>query len=158
MLAALIATAISAAAMGLLLSTIVSSSEAAMALTPIALIPQVVLGGLLVPASTIPNLAPAMALVPARWGFEAVVAPVRAAQASDPAWSIALAEGAEETSTYVDAGAFDCSRAQMESDQIPGSWGFSQSTRRWIPFSVLGIMGVLSLAAALAVLRRRDPV
>ena len=47
MLAALVATSFSAVALGLLLSTVVASSEAAMALTPIALIPQVVLGGLL---------------------------------------------------------------------------------------------------------------
>jgi hypothetical protein len=44
-LASLVATSLSAVALGLLLSTVVSSSEAAMALTPIALIPQVVLGG-----------------------------------------------------------------------------------------------------------------
>ena len=45
-----------------------------MALTPIALIPQVVLGGLMVPMTTNPNLKPLMYIMPARWGFEGAIA------------------------------------------------------------------------------------
>ena len=56
--------------LGLLLSTVVASAEAAMALTPIALIPQVVLGGLMVPMTTNASLKPLMYLMPSRWGFE----------------------------------------------------------------------------------------
>ena len=54
--------------------TLVASAEAAMALTPIALIPQVVLGGLMVPMTTNPNLRPLMYLMPSRWGFEGAIA------------------------------------------------------------------------------------
>ena len=59
-LVAMVAVAINACALGLLLSTVVVSAEAAMALTPIALIPQVVLGGLMVPMTTNPMLRPLM--------------------------------------------------------------------------------------------------
>ena len=48
--------AMNATALGLWVSTLVSSAEAAMALTPIALIPQMVLGGLIVPMTSNPNL------------------------------------------------------------------------------------------------------
>ena len=67
-----------------------SSAEAAMALTPIALIPQVVLGGLMVPMTTNPMLKPLMYVMPARWGFQGVIAQERLAIAEDPAWVIDL--------------------------------------------------------------------
>src|SRR5207248_11193772 len=89
-LAAMIALAMNATALGLLVSTIVASAEAAMALTPIALIPQVVLGGLMVPMTTNPMLRPLMYIMPARWGFEGSIAQERAAIASSPAWLIDL--------------------------------------------------------------------
>ena len=56
-----------------------------MALTPIALIPQVVLGGLMVPMTTNPSLKWVMAVMPARWGFQGVIAQERMAIAVDPA-------------------------------------------------------------------------
>ena len=73
-------------ATGLLLSTMVTSSEAAMSLTPIALIPQVVLGGMMVPMTTNPWLEYLMMFMPGRWGFQGVVAQERLAITSDPAW------------------------------------------------------------------------
>ena len=54
-----------------------------MALTPIALIPQVVLGGLMVPMTTNPLLEYPMYVMPARWGFQGVVAQERMAVAAD---------------------------------------------------------------------------
>ncbi len=86
----MIALAINATALGLLLSTVVSSAEAAMALTPIALIPQVVLGGLMVPMTTNPILKPLMYVMPARWGFEGAIAHERLAIAGQSAWIIDL--------------------------------------------------------------------
>ena len=71
-------------------STVVVSAEAAMALTPIALIPQVVLGGLMVPMTTNPNLEPLMLIMPARWGFQGLVAQERLAVKTDPAWVVDL--------------------------------------------------------------------
>ena len=61
-----------------------------MALTPIALIPQVVLGGLMVPMTTNPNLRPLMYLMPSRWGFEGAIASERLAIAGASAWNIDL--------------------------------------------------------------------
>src|SRR4030095_12497353 len=89
-LGVMIAVSMNATALGLLLSTMVSSAEAAMALTPIALIPQVVLGGLMVPMTTNPMLKPLMYVMPARWGFEGSIAHERLAIAKEPAWFINL--------------------------------------------------------------------
>src|SRR5580700_7627378 len=85
-LVAMIAVAINACARVLLLPTVVVSAEAAMALTPIALIPQVVLGGLMVPMTTNPLLKPLMYVMPARWGFEGSIAQERAAMANSAPW------------------------------------------------------------------------
>jgi hypothetical protein len=89
-LVTLIVRAMNSVAVGLLLSTLVGSAEAAMALTPIALIPQVVLGGLMVPMTTNPLLEWPMYLMPARWGFQGVVGQERLAIANQPAWLIDL--------------------------------------------------------------------
>ncbi len=86
----LVALAMNATALGLLVSALVASAEAAMALTPIALIPQVVLGGLMVPMTTNPNLRPLMYVMPSRWGFEGAIASERMAIAGDTAWNIDL--------------------------------------------------------------------
>src|SRR5262249_37052135 len=85
-LGALIPTSLCAVAVGLRVSAVVSSSEAAVALTPSALIPQVVLGGVMVPMTTVPHLKWLMQVIPARWGFEASVVPERIALTNDSAW------------------------------------------------------------------------
>ncbi|MBP9112706.1 MAG: ATP-binding cassette domain-containing protein, partial [Polyangiaceae bacterium] len=89
-LAVMIAVSLNAAALGLLLSAGVSSAEAAMALTPIALIPQVVLGGLMVPMTTNPLLRPLMMLMPSRWGFQGAVVHERTAVQNAAAWVMDL--------------------------------------------------------------------
>ncbi|MCA9619102.1 MAG: FHA domain-containing protein [Myxococcales bacterium] len=158
-LAALIATAITAVGIGLLLSTLVTSSEAAMALTPIALIPQVVLGGLMVPATTIPKLAPIMYSIPARWGFEAAIVAERAAIADDPAWLIPLG-GDNKTSAidFIFDGKFQCATAQMASDTLTGGWSFTTYETPWAPYAVLGGMTFFVMLTILIILKRRDPV
>jgi ABC-type multidrug transport system ATPase subunit/pSer/pThr/pTyr-binding forkhead associated (FHA) protein len=158
-LGALVATGVSAAALGLLLSTLVSSSEAAMALTPIALIPQVVLGGLMVPATTIAKLAPIMYFIPARWGFEAAVIAERIAVADEPAWLINLGDP-EKTSTadFIVNGRFECATAQMASDQLNGAWSFVTYEQIYIPYAAMGGMTITALVLILMILKRRDPV
>jgi hypothetical protein len=127
MLGALVSTSLVAVALGLLLSTVVASSEAAMALTPIALIPQVVLGGLIVPMTTVPHLKYLFYVIPARWGFEASIVPERIALADDPAWSIRLSDDSTKSSAvdFVDAGQFKCATAQVAADNYPGAWSFT---------------------------------
>ncbi len=157
-LGALIATSFSAVALGLLLSTVVASSEAAMALTPIALIPQVVMGGLMVPMTTVPHLHWLMQAMPARWGFEAAIVPERQALTSDPAWLIDL--GNKETSGqyFVEAGKFKCATAQVAADNFAGAWQFTTYESPWIPYAVLGGSTVALIIVVCIILKRRDPV
>jgi ABC-type multidrug transport system ATPase subunit len=154
----LVSVAINATALGLLLSTAVVSAEAAMALTPIALIPQIVLGGLMVPMTTNPLLRPLMYFMPARWAFEGAIAQERAAVAADPAWLIDLKSSLDSPPDFVVNGHFRCAIAQMGSDSIMGAWGFVEWSSWFVPLGVLAAMTVLMLVLLLALLKRRDPV
>jgi hypothetical protein len=153
------ALAINATAMGLLVSTMVSSAEAAMALTPIALIPQVVLGGLMVPMTTNPMLKPLMYVMPSRWGFEGAIANERLAIADQVAWNIDLHQPTlTSPPDFIEGGKFHCAIAQVASDSLNGAWGFGEYASLWLPSVVLlgmsfGMLGILLIA-----LRRRDPV
>ena len=150
---------IMSAALGLLLSTVVTSSEAAQALTPIALIPQVVLGGLMVPMTTNTLLKWPMYVTPARWGFQGVVAQERLAIAKDPAWIIDLGKpDVTSPADFVTSGHFECATAQIAGDNFNGAWGFTNYDTLWMPFAVMGGMTILTLIILLIVLKRRDPV
>ncbi len=153
------ATGVVSAAAGLLISTVVTSSEAAMALTPIALLPQVVLGGLMVPITTNPLLEYPMWLMPVRWGFEGVVAQERLAIRDNPAWIIDLKKP-DTTSLpdFVEAGKFKCAEAQIASSEFNGAWGFTAWEEVWIPPAVLSGMVVVTLIVILLVLKRRDRI
>jgi ABC-type multidrug transport system permease subunit len=158
-LANLCAVAIMSTALGLLLSTMVTSSEAAQALTPIALIPQVVLGGLMVPMTTNPLLKWPMYVVPARWGFQGVVAQERLAIANDKAWVMEVGKAdLNSPGDFVQAGKFECATAQIAGDNFNGAWNFADYDVIWMPFAVMGGMTFLSLIVLLIILKRRDPV
>jgi ABC-2 type transporter len=158
-LAVIVAVAMNATALGLLLSTVVASAEAAMALTPIALIPQVVLGGLMVPMTTNPMLTPLMYVMPARWGFEGSISYERISIANDPAWYINLQQGnINSPADYIQNGYFQCALAQLGSDQLKGAWGFINYDQHWLPLTVLYTMTVLMMIMLLIALKRRDPV
>jgi len=155
----MIATTMNATALGLLLSTVVASAEAAMALTPIALIPQVVLGGLMVPMTTNPMLKPLMYVMPARWGFQGAIAEERDAIQNFPAWVVNLHKpGLTSAPDYVFDGQFHCAVAQIASDSIAGAWGFVEWDQTWVPFVVLYGMTALMLLLLFVLLKRRDPV
>jgi ABC-type multidrug transport system ATPase subunit/pSer/pThr/pTyr-binding forkhead associated (FHA) protein len=158
-LVTLIATAMNSVAIGLTVSTIVVSSEAAMALTPIALIPQVVLGGLMVPMTTNPNLEPLMLIMPARWGFEGLAAQERLAVKNDPAWIIDLQRPTlNSLDNFITSGKFHCAEAQIASDNLNGAWGFTHFEAVGLPVAVLGAMMVVVLAITLMILKRRDSI
>ncbi len=161
-LASLVMTSLAAVALGLMLSTIVSSSEAAMALTPIALIPQIVLGGLVIPISIEPKpIQLLFNVIPARWGFEAAIVPERMAIAQDPAWYIDLKlqdPTLSSSQDFIDAGHFQCAQAQVAGDGYVGNWLFKTYETPWIPFAVLGGFTVVLMLLLCAVLKRRDPV
>ena len=130
-----------------------------MALTPIALIPQVVLGGLMVPMTTNPMLKPLMYVMPARWGFEGAIAQERALIADSPAWVIDLHQpGLTSAADFVQSGRFHCATAQIESGSLSGAWGFVEWSEPWVPLAVLYSMTAVMLLALLVLLKRRDPV
>lgn len=156
-LSAMMLTSVCSVALGLLLSTVVTSSEAAMALTPIALIPQVVLGGLMVPVTTNPWLEAPMLAIPARWGFEAVARVERAAVAQRSEWSIRLDGVRDSLPDFIDGGAFRCATAQMESTDLVGAWGFGSHPHAVpLALSMLALMTTLLLTVVRVVLERRD--
>jgi hypothetical protein len=158
-LVTLIVVAMNSVAVGLLLSTLVTSSEAAMALTPIALIPQVVLGGLMVPMTTNPMLEIPMMLMPARWGFQGVVAQERMAVASSQAWVLDLKRpDMNAADQFVVGGKFHCAEAQLASTDFNGAWGFVDYQKAWLPPTVLAGMMVVAFIAILVILKRRDSV
>lgn len=158
-LVVMVAVSMNATALGLLLSTVVASAEAAMALTPIALIPQVVLGGLMVPMTTNPMLKPLMYIMPARWGFEGSIAHERQAIAKEPAWFIDLQNATlNSPPDYVFNGHFQCAIAQMGSDSLKGAWGFVNYDLVFLPVAVLLGMTLVMLILLLILLKRRDPV
>lgn len=155
----LVAVSLVATAMGLALSTMVTSSEAAMALTPIALIPQVVLGGLMVPMTTNSLLKWPMLIVPARWGFQGVIAQERMAIANEAAWVIDLNKpDLSSPADYVELGKFKCATAQIASDTFNGAWGFTNYDQVWMPFAVMAAMTFITLIFLFVILKRRDPV
>jgi ABC-type multidrug transport system ATPase subunit/pSer/pThr/pTyr-binding forkhead associated (FHA) protein len=155
----LIVTAMNSVAIGLLLSAVVQSGEAAMALTPIALIPQVVLGGLMVPMTTNPMLEWPMYLMPARWGFQGVIAQERLAVRDASAWVIDLQRPElNDVTNFIAGGKFRCAEAQIASDSLNGAWGFVDYQLTWLPPAVLASMMVAVLLVILLILRQRDRV
>ena len=158
-LISMIAVAMNATALGLLLSTVVASAEAAMALTPIALIPQIVLGGLMVPMTTNPMLGPMMYVMPARWGFEGAIAQERYAIRNAPAWLIDLHQpGLSSPPDFISNGHFQCAVAQIQSGSIPGAWGFANWDVTGLPWGVLYGMTFFMMVILMILLKRRDPV
>lgn len=72
--AILLATSLVGLGMGLTLSSLVRSEQAAMALIPLILIPQIVLGGVIMPVHQMSAPTQLLAgLTTARWGFEAML-------------------------------------------------------------------------------------
>ncbi len=69
---ALLLLALTGVALGLLLSACVGSPDRANALLPYVLIPQIILGGAIIPIKGEPLHALAVALSPVYWGFQAV--------------------------------------------------------------------------------------
>jgi hypothetical protein len=158
-LANLVAVSSVSVALGLLLSTVVTSSEAAMALTPIALIPQVVLGGLIVPMTTNSLLKWPMLIVPARWGYQGVIAQERMAIGDDPSWVIDLKNPTlQSAGDFVFNGKFKCATAQIASDSFNGAWGFTDYDQIWVPFAVMAGMAIAAMVLLFIVLKKRDPV
>ena len=159
MLGSMILTSMSGVALGLVISTAVSSSEAAMALTPIALIPQVVLGGLLVPMTNKSWLSVLMAAMPARWSFEGVMSAER--DTLEVPWRIQTCAppGSNGVSLHNGANMFNCAVEEISRTTVrSGGWGFATWDQPAIHNGVLAGMLLLFLGLMGILLRRRDSV
>ena len=154
MLAFMILTAMCAASIGLLISSLVTSSEAAMALTPIALIPQVVLGGRMVPMTSKPWLEVVMAVVPSRWSFEGLLAAERVELSH--AWRI---RSCVPSGAGIVDGRFNCALEELRNGtEGAGGLGFSTYDQPWVSFAVLETITVVSVILVMLLLKRRDSV
>ena len=70
----LYAAALAGGALGLFISALLRTSEAAAGVLPMMLLPMIVLGGILVPLADLPKLTqPLAAAMPSRWAFEGMV-------------------------------------------------------------------------------------
>ena len=130
-----------------------------MALTPIALIPQVVLGGLMVPMTTNELLKWPMYLMPARWGFQGTIAQERSSILAEPAWIIDLKRpNLHSPDNFIEAGRFKCAQAQIASDEFNGAWGFTNYEAVWLAPAVLIGMTLVTAVGILILLKRRDRI
>ncbi|APR86841.1 ABC transporter ATP-binding protein [Minicystis rosea] len=154
MLTFMVVTATCAASIGLLLSTVVTSSEAAMALTPIALIPQVVLGGRMVPMTNKGWLEFVMALMPSRWSFEGLLAAERTELVNS--WKI---KACVTTGAGIVDSKFNCALEEMRNTtQGSGALGFSTYNEPVVALGVLTLMTLACMASVMIILKRRDSV
>jgi ABC transport system ATP-binding/permease protein len=154
MLGFLVSTAVCATAIGLLLSTVVTSAEAAMALTPIALIPQVVLGGRMVPMTNKVWLKYVMAAVPSRWSFEGLLGAERTYLAES--WKV---KACVATGEGIADGKLNCALEELRNvAKGGGGLGFDTFDRPYVALGVLGGMTLLALLAVTVLLKRRDSV
>jgi len=128
-----------------------------MALTPIALIPQVVLGGLMVPMTTNSLLKWPMYVTPARWGFEGVVAQERKAIADGAAWVMNLGRTDTSRRTSCWPGSFGAPRPRSPARTSTAA-GLRQLGSCLAAATVLGGMTILLLIVILIVLRTRDSI
>jgi hypothetical protein len=100
-----------------------------------------------------------MYAMPARWGFQGVVAQERMAVMDQPAWVLDLNRpNVTSLSDFVTGGKFKCAEAQIASDSFNGAWGFVNYAEVWLPPAVLAAMMVALLVMILVILKRRDPV
>jgi len=160
MLGTMVLTSMSSVALGLLLSAVVTSSEAAMGLTPIALIPQVVLGGLLVPMTNKGWLKVVMAVMPSRWSFEGIMGAERFAV--ERAWRIPTCVPENVDNGVIVSGGqtvFNCAVHEIASTASgAGGWGFASYDNPFVANGVLAGMTVFFLGSVMIFLRRRDSV
>lgn len=132
LLAALFLSALVGSALGLLISALARSSEVAISLVPLAILPMVVLGGMMQPIQKMEQPARTFAqLVPSRWSFE-LAAGIEAQQRDVENRSAALPDLAEPF--------------------------FPHETRSpaRTSLTVLFVYAALLLAVTLAILRSRD--
>ncbi len=125
-----------------------------MALTPIALIPQVVLGGRIVAMTNKSWLQYVMAAIPSRWSFEGLLSADRYKLVESWKISACIPKG-----TGISAGKFNCALEEVRNaTQGGGGLGFATYDRPFVSLGVLGGMTVFAIVMVVILLRRRDSV
>ena len=148
MFAGMALTSVGATALGLLTSTVASSEVAAMALTPILLIPQVVLAGSIVRMTEKPWLSSVMWWSPSRWGFQWLASAERlAVERTQPGWLLPTCASPGER--------FACATREFAGSEL-GAMNFGEPGRYLAPTLWLAAFGALCFAAAWGVLGWRD--
>jgi ABC transport system ATP-binding/permease protein len=149
------------AAMGLCVSAWASTTEAAIAMLPLVLLPIIALGGGLTPVGSMSKPMPQIAMaVPSRWAFEAAML-IEAEGSHEDA--ISDSENPEKTRSVGDRTS-TCDLADISfpakdgfCDQVPPAAEDAKGrTPLPITFVVLGAMLVFWLGFALVLLRMRD--
>ena len=139
LLAVLVITSLVGMALGLLLSARAPSSEVAISLVPLALLPMVILGGILQPPHKMALVAEGLSSVmPSRWAFEAMLVMESDERPESPAWQ---APG----------------ELERKSEDVAERY-FPESSRSSAPVSVgvlIAMLGI-SIASTLRVLKARD--
>jgi hypothetical protein len=109
--------------------------------------------------TTNPMLKWFMYVMPARWGFQGVVAQERIAITGAPPWIIDIKKpDLTSAENFLTAGKFRCAEAQIASPDFNGAWGFVDYKLFWLPPAVLGAMMFGLLVLILIILKRRDSI
>jgi ABC transport system ATP-binding/permease protein len=114
---------------------------------------------LMVPMTTNPLLQWPMYLMPARWGFQGVVAQERLAILAQSPWVIDIKKpDLTSVENFITAGRFRCAEAQIASSDFMGAWGFTNYNLPWLPAVVLSVMMFFTLMVILIILKKRDAI
>jgi ABC-type transport system involved in multi-copper enzyme maturation permease subunit len=141
LLGCLLLSALVGSSLGLLISALARSSEVAISLVPIAILPMVVLGGMMQPVHDMGQPARTIAhLIPSRWAFELAISTEAENRATKPP----AGEPANGTSTV--------SPPDLAEPYFPKE----KRSRPRTCVTVLAVEVALFLAGTLAILRSRD--
>lgn len=127
---------------GLLISSLARSSEVAIALLPIYLIPMVIVGGVMQPVHKMnPAIRACAAAAPSRWTFEAMLSLEAAQRPLGPSRL---------------AGMVDKPGDQLRSDVAESNFPAASRNSVWVCATMLWGLAVLHLVGVVVVLRQRD--
>ncbi|HEX4960500.1 MAG TPA: ATP-binding cassette domain-containing protein [Thermoanaerobaculia bacterium] len=145
LLAGLFLSALAGSSLGLTLSSLAKSSEVAISLVPIVILPMVMLGGMLRPVHDMDQPARTLAhLMPSRWAFELAAIVEAETRPTAPLPQLPAPPGQAP------------SNAETRRDLAESYFPSHERTQKRTAFGVLAAQAFLFAAGTLAVLRSRD--
>ena len=145
-------------ALGLLLSSASKSTEQALAMGPMLLIPQVILGGFVIPKSLSHGWGPLMDYLPLAKGYGTIISELRQLEAGQLGWFVELPENlvAKSSEPWLVANHFECGLAQVQS-KLLGSYQFNHSSSSAVLFILVCTLSALAISCFFLVrLRQRS--